>query len=805
MSQSSVSNPSTSSQSTAYIFTAFEIVNPDICDKLAHMAFRDFLTFWDPEEVNEEGEKETVQAQYNLITRYCQIQKTSNYSLERNYKHSKSNPLKGRIFVDDLGIQRIYKQFRGCLCEGLYYDLDMINAHPTILLHICRNNGIPAASLSEYVANREHYIQQLMTDDNLTRDIAKQLFLVVLNRSYDTVKINGKKIKNKFFLKFDKDIRVIQNTLIQKYPIEAKKVLDSNAKAQNNHGGCLINLLMTNLENDILQTAITFLRNMNIIPDVPMFDGIMIRASSVNISIEELIARLDTLTYAFDVKWSYKTHNTELKSRILSLEKSDKLSYVSTNIVNIGKYAWDAAIKYRMVSSNGVLYFKSFTDNLYITHAQTIKSVIHNFITSQDFYLVKEDKSVEPLNRKFKNVKDVVEQILLIATDPKNGDMNFMDTLFEKSVLKLNFNNGVFDFKEMKFINDPTAIEGFFKIKYDYSDTRNTELMSDIYERVINPIFGIKNETDLEQVRIKTELRDCILYRLSRAVAGYYEDKNWFMLEGLRNSGKGVLFGLLETAIGDYMSMCDNRNFIIKNPGQSNDSAKENMFLYGLQFQRLIYIQEFFILPGKTQFLNGGLIKSICSGGDKIETRAHYGMPIKIKMQSSLIFAANELPVVSPANTMDTCTVWCMQGKFINRASGETETPGFMNYDRDDTIKTFIKNPDVGLAFIHILTDALSFRVEQQIYPPEIIAENSEIYDSVQQYSMVDVISSFIKFTGSENDFITNTQITSRLITMKIVMGKMVLAKGLKLMGGIPFCKNGIRGYSKLAFIENTT
>ena len=60
------------------------------------------------------------------------------------------------------------------------------------------------------------------------------------------------------------------------------------------------------------------------------------------------------------------------------------------------------------------------------------------------------------------------------------------------------------------------------------------------------------------------------------------------------------------------------------------------------------------MLPGKPQFLNGGLIKSICSGGDKIETRAHYGMPVKIKMQSSLIFAANELPIISPANTMDT-------------------------------------------------------------------------------------------------------------------------------------------------------
>jgi hypothetical protein len=801
MSQST-STPSTSILSKEYVFTAFEIVNPDICDKLAHMAFRDFLTFWDPEEVNEEGEKETVQAQYNLITSYCQQQKTSNYSLERNYKHSKSNPQKGRIFVDDLGIQRIYKQFRGCLCEGLYYDLDMINAHPTILLHICRNNGIPAASLSEYVANREHYIQQLMTDDNLTRDIAKQLFLVVLNRSYDTTKINGKKIKNKFFLKFDKDIRVIQNTLIQKYPVEAKKVLENNFKAHDNHAGCLINLLMTNLENEILQMTITFLRNMNIIPDVPMFDGIMIRASSVNISIEELIARLDTLTYAFDVKWSHKPHNTELKSRILSLEKSDKLSYVGTNIVNIGKYAWDAFLNTRMVSCNGNLYFKSLTDNLYINNLTTIRAVIHNYITRQDFYICGEEETVEPLNRKFKNVKDVVEQILLIANDTTYSDNYFMDTLFEKSELKLNFDNGVFDFKEMKFINDPTAIEGFFKIKYDYTDTRNTELIAEIYERVINPIFGITNETDLEKISIKSQLRDCILYRLARAIAGFYEDKNWFMLEGLRNSGKGVLYRLLETSICNYLKTCDSNNFLFKGLGQGNDSAKENMFLYNMQFNRIIYIQEFKIPPNGKTFINGSLIKSICSGGDRIETRAHHDMPITFKCQASLIFGANEYPEISPRNALETCTILHMPSKFIDKDKGEKEELGFMNYPCDPTLKQFIKRDEVGLAFIHILINALNFTSSQIKYPSEIRNENIIANDQLDTNADSNIIQSIFKFTGSANDTVSNSEITATLLSKNIVIGKMLLAKQLKILGAIPHkFPNGTRGYSSIAIL----
>ena len=788
----------------SYIFKAFEIVNPDVCDKLAGMSFADFLNFWDPNELDEEGNIESVQVQYNSLTKYCREQQISNYSLERKYKYSKENPTKGRIFVEDIGLQRIYNQFRGCLCDGLYYDIDMINAHIVILYYICQSKQIPSPSLAEYVANREHYIQQLMTDDSIDRDKAKRLFLTVLNRGYDTEKYNGKKIKNKFFLKFDKDIRIIQKKLIEKFPIEAMQLEMNNYKAKHNLGGCLTNLLMTTVENNILQKVITYIKGLNIIPDVPMFDGLMFRRSSLNISVDVLVQRLNTLTRAYGVKWCIKQHNTELKSRILSLVKCSKLTYIDTSISSIGKYVWEMIFKSRMISCNDTIFFKSFTDNLYITNKNTIRATIHNYISNQDLYILIDAETTEPLTRKFKNVKDVSEHIMLLAQDAANNDKNFTNTLFEKTLFKLNFNNGVYDFKENKFINNPTAVEGLFKIKYDYSDDRNIELINEIYDRIINPIFGIKNETDLEKLRNKTQLRDCILYRLARAVAGFFEDKNWFMLEGLRNSGKGVLFGLLETAIGDYLSSCDSNNFLLKGISLNNDSAKENMFLFDFQFQRIINIQEFKFPSGKPPFINGGLIKSICSGGDKIETRAHYGMPVRIRLQSTLVFAANEYPEIRPSNAVETCTVWAMNGKFIDYSAGETEIEGYMNYPCDTSIKQFIKQDDVGLAFIHILISALGFTKEQSQYPSEIRNENilaNEQFDTVANNN---IISQIIRFTGLENDIITNSELSSVLIQKNIIIGKMLLAKQLKNIGAIPHRNtNGVRGYSKVAFITN--
>jgi len=388
-----------------------------------------------------------------------------------------------------------------------------------------------------------------------------------------------------------------------------------------------------------------------------------------------------------------------------------------------------------------------------------------------------------------------------LASDTRNNDYNFIDTLFEKSVQKLNFNNGVYDFKIKQFINDPTAIEGFFKIKYNYSDDRNELLIDEIYDRIINPMFGIKNETNTEQLRVKTQLRNCILYRLGRAIAGHFEDKNWFMLEGLRNSGKGVLFGLLETAIGDYMTTCDSRNFLFKGTNSCNDSAKDNMFLFGLQLHRIINIQEFSVPPGKQTFINGGIIKSICSGGDKIETRAHYGMPIKIRCQASLLFAVNEYPEISPANALETCTMWAMNGKFIDPSKGDSEVQGYMNYPSDSSIKLFIKRDDVGLAFLHILIDSLNFDKEQHKYPDEIRAENAAANEQLNSGSSIDILSSVVRFTGSGNDTVSNSQLSSALMAKNIVIGKMLLAKQLKIIGAVQYNKNGIRGYSHIAII----
>eukprot|EP01083_Nonionella_stella_P140882 432988_1 len=52
-------------------------------------------------------------------------------------------------------MQGINKIIRAALCKDLYYDIDMKNAHPTILYHLCRMKGIHTPELKRYIDDRD--------------------------------------------------------------------------------------------------------------------------------------------------------------------------------------------------------------------------------------------------------------------------------------------------------------------------------------------------------------------------------------------------------------------------------------------------------------------------------------------------------------------------------------------------------------------------------------------------------------------------------------------------------------------------
>ncbi len=770
-----------------------ERINGDIADIIANISFNDFSKLYN-EENDKNGEPQKTLTVYKKLTEYCQLAKANNYITPQTYNFANGRK-SGRMFCQGAGLQNIPSVFRGCLSSGLYLDIDMINCHPCILNKICQKNQISAPNLNAYITNRNHYLKQVSDNLKITRDEAKNLFIRSINNQDTITQIGRTKIKNLAqFTEFDNEMKLIQQTLILKFPEIGQLIQAYNpVKAKKNLGGCLVNWLMCDEENEILMRAITHLEERGIGVVVPMFDGLMI-LDDPKINKTELIYNLNLLTQADFIKWDIKPHNIELLSQLLALGKrnsSEIQTIFASNIIHLGSILYSSYFKTRLAcapNGDSVEYFlKLDGSNLWSRGKSYISGLIENWLVKQPLYIMVNEDTTEPLNNNIKWVKDTRDRILNEALE--YIDTDFIKRLFNSSKLKLNFNNGVFDFAKMEFFANPRLIDGFFKIGYDFNDP-DPQLIDDIYKRVLNPIFGC-----VEPNKNNEQMRDFVLYKLARMVAGYYKDKSWMTWLGLRDSGKGVLSALIMETIGDYYTTCDSGNFLMKS-NTNTDAAKNNMWLFGYELNRIISVSEFITDPSnKRHFVNGAIIKSICSGGDYIETRAQFAMKTKIQLQAGLIFMCNEMPAIYPSNTSETGHTWFMPAKFYNPTKKIEKLPGYCYYPLDENIKDWISTPGIGLAFMHILIRALSRPTNM----PESMQEELEETNESAEAN----IKQFIQFTGEENDKVSTLEIKHHLASKNQTFNDKLLSAQLTGLGAIK-CRvgdNQVRGYKFIKLV----
>ena len=89
------------------------------------------------------------------------------------------------------------RRIRHTICKNLMYDIDMKNAHPTLLSWYCHENGIKCKGLDEYILHREEFIADLMEKRSKSRDEIKAHLLAIINgRTENQDASGGMKIRN---------------------------------------------------------------------------------------------------------------------------------------------------------------------------------------------------------------------------------------------------------------------------------------------------------------------------------------------------------------------------------------------------------------------------------------------------------------------------------------------------------------------------------------------------------------------------------------------------------------------------------
>jgi len=101
------------------------------------------------------------------------LNKSRNGTIKVTYKQR--NGVGRRFASKGLSLQSLCRQMRHTIARD-YVDIDMVNAHPTLLLFVCEQLKIQCPMLRKYCQNREKFFGQ----NNLTKEEGKDLMIQML-------------------------------------------------------------------------------------------------------------------------------------------------------------------------------------------------------------------------------------------------------------------------------------------------------------------------------------------------------------------------------------------------------------------------------------------------------------------------------------------------------------------------------------------------------------------------------------------------------------------------------------------------
>lgn len=191
-----------------------------------------------------------------------------------SYTTYRQNYSKGRYSAtNNISLQGMCRKVRHSIAEDYFVDIDIVNCHPVILLHLCKTEytDIDTPNLERYVNDRENVLKELKVD----RDLAKQIYISLMNEG--SKDYNDLKYKSEHIQKYKKELNTIRKLICAEHPEKFAKLTKHRREVEKKdyaHKGSFINHLLCEIENKILMKMFEFFGE----PDccVLCHDGIML-------------------------------------------------------------------------------------------------------------------------------------------------------------------------------------------------------------------------------------------------------------------------------------------------------------------------------------------------------------------------------------------------------------------------------------------------------------------------------------------------------------------------------------------------
>ena len=227
---------------------------------------------------------------FTVLEKY--LKKSKNGCIDVKYKQNNGF---GRYFaVGGMSMQTMPREIKHAIQDN-YVDIDIVNCHPNILVHLAKGRNINTDHLERYINERDTLLEKL----DLDKEAGKMVVLSLLNGG--TEAFANLRIKPYWLSDLKEELETIHNSFAEDKEYKVHKAKRKEQGNDFNHKGSYMNILICDFENKILMAIYEYLGNPK--DCVLSFDGLMVKDNETyNLTdVEQFIQK------KFDITLSLKT------------------------------------------------------------------------------------------------------------------------------------------------------------------------------------------------------------------------------------------------------------------------------------------------------------------------------------------------------------------------------------------------------------------------------------------------------------------------------------------------------------------
>lgn len=581
----------------------------------------------------------------------------------------------GRLWSQQFSTQGISRSIRHTICDGVMVDLDIKNAHPTLLLRLCEEHYIPHPYLKGYVENRNVIIEKIINDGAMDNpeDVKRHLLAVM----------NGRQSWNNscsWIKSFHNEMKNIRSRIVSLYPNEYKTSQKIKGKFYHNlHGSCL-NLVLTTKEREILDKMMDYCFLHNIKIGSLCHDGLMLHYDK-SLNYQEIAHQLSNYC---GIEIVVKPMNEKIPLDGLMFRGLD---YPYRNFSNEEIEEFRHLVSFNWNSRQQAMFFNKINDNyqsqyVFVRSSRSNqdcwfeKQVNGRWFESQSPFSLSNEiaiqfpplfdnvievvrmeiKKTDPDDKKYKRLTKELSLLLSLKnkTEESTGRSRIINELrilwcddhfpqrIDADPNLIAFENGVYDLQLKKFRaigpNDYVQKSTGYNFPLQ-SNPKKREILIDFLMSLFVPSVARSRydkdfvpDKDNDDIGKKDFLFLMII--LSSCIIGGNKFQKFYMFIGDGANGKSVLEKLCKTTFGDYAVNIDISAFI-----SSKKTKNSTSDLPRTKGCRILFTNE----SDNSDSLDTAMIKNI-TGNEEISEREVYKSSITFTPQFTPILPTNHAP-----------------------------------------------------------------------------------------------------------------------------------------------------------------